>query len=168
MPYDWNAAASGTKTDSEQLAPGYHRVKIKKVLRANKDGVPYTTAKGDAKLLVIYEAVNGDGERLASFVLSDAAIWKLAQSVKDWDAAKIDAWAKSGNVTPESFWDESFAAKELVGMTGWVNVVEKGKYTNVDHVAEEDVPADVLQRSKPSPVVAGVAKAEVGDEDIPF
>ena len=152
MSYDWNAAASGTKTDSDQLDLGYHKVRIKKVLRANKDGEPYTTTKGDAKLLVIYESLNGDGERLASFVLSDAAIWKLAQSVKDWDAAKIEAWATAGDVTPESFWDESFAAGELVGMTGWVNVYEKGKYVNVDHVAEEDVPPDALKASKVSPV----------------
>lgn len=168
MTYDWNAAASGTKTDSQDLPIGYHKVRIKKVLRANKDGAPYTTAKGDPKLLVIYESLKGDGERLASFVLSEAAVWKLAQSVKDWDAAKIEAWAKLGTVTPESFWDETFATEQLVGMAGWVNVVEKGKYTNIDHVAEADVPADVLQKAKASPVVAGVAAVEVDDDDVPF
>lgn len=137
MSYDWESAAEG----STGIPEGHQRVKCVKVMRHKKNGDGYASKDGDPQLYTVWQTKNEE-EGLAIFTLSDKAAFTLARALKccGADLARM----KDAGVTPASFADEDFAAKQLVGRECWVYAEKEGKYTNLSFLEENEVPSAAM------------------------
>lgn len=160
--FSWSKAADG---DVTKLPAGYHRCVCTKVSRANKDGKEYQSKDGDPQILTIWE--NADGESaVAMFTLTNKAAWTLAQMLK-YAGADIEKMEANG-ITPKHFEDIAFAEKQILKRECWVYAEPKGKYVNIDFVAEDSVPAEAIKQAT-QPIGSPLEGTDdIDDDDIPF
>lgn len=158
---DWEKESEGD-TQEASLAPGYHKVKVKKAIRIKKDGTELKSAKGPF-LMLIFADVNGL-EATNSYWLTKKAGWKLALACKimGFDLARMT----SSGIEIESFCDEGFAKKHFEGRECLVQVTQQGVYTNAEVVDEDSLPPDILVSLSQEAQVP--APAPTVDDDIPF
>lgn len=167
--YDWESAAEGNAS----LSDGYHCVKCVKVMRANKDGKPYTSQAGDPQLYTVWQNDSED-ESLAIFTLSPKAAFVLAGMLKA-SGADLKRMQDAG-VTPDDFADLMFAEKQLIGRVCWVYAERKGKHVNLDFVEKDTVPDNAMRsynaNSEPDAkreyIPADKTHEAVTEDDIPF
>lgn len=165
MTYDWKKSASGEDT-GPSMEPGYCRAKIVKVIRGKKDGTEFKSKNGDPQLMVIWENVAGESAP-SMYTLSEKAGFVLAKMCERV-GMDLDRMTEAG-VTPESFADEEFAKKQLIGRECWVHVTtygDNGK-VNAEACKENDVPAQFLQQTYAGASTAGPHET-LTEDDIPF
>lgn len=155
MGFDWNKAASEAGK-APDLEPGYHRVKVAKVMRFKRDGTEMKSQDGDPQVFCVVESASGAQGRI-SFTLNQQGGGHLAKFLLS-AGADLERMTREG-VEPGKFQDEEFAKKQLEGRELWVEAQRRGQYLNLYPVTEDEVPSHERQRQ-----MAPTAS----DEDCPF
>ena len=172
MSYDWkqgddNKGGAGAN-NGMPLVPGFHYLRVTKVIRRKSDGTEMTNKNG-ASMMVIFEDEQGR-EGFSFFGCYEKMAWKLTR-LASCAGVNLDEWNSSG-YEPKHFENEEFANARLVGLQAWCRVYEKEfngvMRLQIEEVRSEDLPADVDQAKSLNPATKVDTPAPPADEDIPF